>query len=99
MKTKTKLISAVFLGIAVCIFLPKVTFASDYTLSGKVTDSSETAIEGAAISVNDPNNDSATTDSSGNYSLSIPEGTYNIQVTPPAGSNYSPVLYADKGKV
>ncbi|HSW96630.1 MAG TPA: malectin domain-containing carbohydrate-binding protein [Candidatus Saccharimonadales bacterium] len=68
---------------------PKLAFADNFTLSGSVKDASGNAISGATVNVNDTNNDNTTTDSSGNYTLSIPQGTYNVQVTPPAGSNFS----------
>lgn len=72
---------------------PTLAHASTVTLSGSVKDSSGNAIGGATVSVNDTNNDSTTTDpTTGDYSLSIPSGTYNIQVTPPSGSNYSSAI-------
>src|SRR5581483_13369 len=55
-------------------------------------DSSGNAISGSTVTVNDANNDSTTTDSSGNYSLSVASGSYNVQVTPPSGSNFSSAI-------
>jgi len=58
-----------------------------------VKDSSGNSIGGATISVNDSNNDSTTTDpTTGNYSLSIPSGIYNVQVTPATGSSFSSAI-------
>ncbi len=70
----------------------KSALAVNYTLSGKVSDNSGTAIVGATVNVNDATSDSTTTDNSGNYSLSIPQGTYNVKVTPHAGSNFSSAI-------
>src|SRR5882724_2558447 len=71
-------------------FLPvKHVFADTFTLSGSVKNTSGNGISGTTVSVNDANSDSTTTDSSGNYSLSIPVGTYNVQVTPPSGSGFT----------
>jgi protocatechuate 3,4-dioxygenase beta subunit len=71
-------------------FLPvKHAFADTFTLSGSVKDTSGNGISGTIVSVNDANSDNTTTDSSGNYSLSIPAGTYNVQVTPPSGSGFT----------
>ncbi len=65
-----------------------------YTLSGKVTDVSLTGIEDATVSVKDSGTSTevgnATTDSSGNYSVSVASGTYDIEVTPPVGNTSTP---------
>jgi hypothetical protein len=84
----TLILAVLILGIS----LPHKAFADTYTLSGSVKDSSGNTISGATVTVNDTNNDSAATDTSGNYSLSIPNGTYNITVTPPAGNNFSSTI-------
>ena len=74
--------------------LPSPALAATYQLSGKVTDQSSNPIVGATVAVIDPSTGvpvaSTTTDSSGNYSLSVDGGTYNIQVTPPSGSGFGP---------
>ena len=84
-----------FLFISFLVIKPTVSsaFADTVTLSGSVKDSSGNAIGNATVTVNDPNNDSTTTDpTTGQYSFSIPSGTYNIQVTPPSGSGFTSVI-------
>jgi hypothetical protein len=89
---KNKLFLSLFLISLFLSFIPPhIALAASVTLSGTVTDSSGSAVTGATVAVNDANNDQTTTDGTGHYSLSIPSGTYNIQVAPPAGSNFSPV--------
>src|SRR5215469_15289630 len=92
MKFYFKIISFSFFSFLIIILFTKTAFADTFTLSGHIQDSSGTAISGATVSVNDANSDTTTTNGSGDYSLLIPNGTYNIQVTPPAGSNFGPVL-------
>ncbi|HSW97792.1 MAG TPA: malectin domain-containing carbohydrate-binding protein [Candidatus Saccharimonadales bacterium] len=86
MKAKLNLLSLLLFTVAFLLFLPKLAYADTFTLSGSVKDSSGTAISGATVTVNDTNNDQTTTDSSGNYTMSIPSGTYNVQVMPPSGN-------------
>lgn len=50
--------------------------SSEYTVSGEVTDADGSAIEGATVS--DGNGNSTTTNASGQYSLSLPNGTYTL---------------------
>jgi hypothetical protein len=92
MRLKFSLISILFTFVFFGFFTPKAAFADTLTLSGHIQNSSGNAISSATVSVNDTNNDNTTTDSSGNYSLAIPTGTYNIQVTPPSGSGFSSAL-------
>ena len=81
-----------FLGL----FSVKNASAATFQLSGKITTSSGDAVTGANIDVIDTtintNAANTTSDSSGNYSVNINGGTYNVQVTPPAGSNFSPTI-------
>src|SRR5580658_1497419 len=83
-------------ALVIILLLGKFTvhsaFADSFTLSGQVKDSSGNSITGATVTIND----STTTDGSGNYSLTIPQGTYNVQVTPPSGSNYTPSVAMDE---
>lgn len=77
--------------------LPQSSLASAYTLSGNVSDSTGADIAGATISITDSVTGAAagttTSDNTnGNYSLTVVEGTYDVQVTPPAGSSYSSVI-------
>jgi len=92
MRLKIYLTSTFFALLFFGFLFPKAAFADTFTLSGHVQDSSGNAISGSTVTVNDTNNDSTTTDSSGNYSLSISSGTYNVQVTPPSGSNFSSAI-------
>jgi len=92
MRIKIHFITLLFLSFFLILFFPKSALAANITLSGEVSDNSNNAIVGATVSVNDANNDSTITNSSGNYSLSIPQGTYNIQVTPPSGSGFTSAI-------
>src|SRR5258706_953573 len=89
MKLRINLLILLLITLIFGLFSARDALAANFTLSGSVKDNSSTAIVGATVSVNDTNSDHITTDNSGNYSLSIPQGTYNIQVTPPINSNYS----------
>jgi hypothetical protein len=91
-KYSFKIIIFIFFLIVIGLFSTRNAFAANYNLSGKISNNLGDAINGATVSVNDSNLDTVTTDSSGNYSLLIPEGVYNIQVTPPSGDNYSPAI-------
>ncbi|MBI5122304.1 carboxypeptidase regulatory-like domain-containing protein [Candidatus Roizmanbacteria bacterium] len=91
-KIKIILTSFLIIFLSFPFLLTKPAFADNFNLSGSVKDSSGNAITGAIISVNDTNNDSATTDSSGNYSLSIPQGIYDVQVMPPSGSGLTSAI-------
>ena len=76
----------------------KFAIASTFTLSGNVQDSSGNAISGATIDVYNPGTTtdvvpSITTDQSGNYSFSsVPQGTYDIKVTPSTGNFSSSIV-------
>jgi hypothetical protein len=62
-----------------------------FTLSGTYTDENGNPIVGARIYLSDsPNEDTpyATTDSSGNYSLSVPEGVYPVEVQYLTGNDW-----------
>lgn len=96
MRLKLSFLSLLFTTLLFGFFLPQTALADTSTLSGNVSDSSSADIDGANITVTDSSNNSAvgstTTDSSGNYSIIVPGGTYNVQVTPQAGSNFSPAI-------
>lgn len=57
------------------------------TLSGTVTDASGAGIAGATVVADGPETREATTDSSGNYSLEVKEGSYTVGVS---ASDYAP---------
>ena len=92
MRFIAKLVFSLLLLVPLVVPFVKPTYAATYTLSGKVADSSNNAIQGANVFVlnSDTNNviTSATTDSSGNYSLSVEQGTYKIEVVPPESSGF-----------
>lgn len=83
-------ITSLVLSLLLGFFFPRSAFAASYTLSGHIQNSTGTAIDGATVDVKDASTNtvvtSTTTNSTGDYSVSIDTGTYNIQVTPPSGS-------------
>ncbi|HSW96881.1 MAG TPA: carboxypeptidase regulatory-like domain-containing protein [Candidatus Saccharimonadales bacterium] len=89
MRLKIYFVVFFLLAFSSSFLFPKIALADTFTLSGSVKDSSGTPISGATVSVNDASTDSTITDNSGNYSLAIPQGTYNIHIDPPSGSNFS----------
>src|SRR5581483_2280004 len=91
MRHPARLVVLLFALLAPLALAPQILQAANFTLSGRVTDQSSNAVVGATVAALDGSNAtiaSATTDSSGNYSMSLPGGTYTIQVTPPAGSSF-----------
>lgn len=96
MRIKSYIILLLFLTLLFEAIFTKTVFADTFTISGHVEDSSGNAVSGATISVNDANSDNTITDNSGNYSLSVPSGTYNVQVTPPPGSDFSPAISTNR---
>ncbi len=95
-KTFVKLISLFFLTLLLGFPLARPVLASTFQLSGKITDSSGASMVGATVDVVDTSSNlsvaNVTSDSSGNYSVNIGEGTYDIKVTPPPGTNFSPAI-------
>ncbi len=95
MISKIKLFFGILLFFILSFFVIKPVSAAAFTLSGNVQDSTSAVISGATVDVKDTSNNeigNTTTDANGNYSISnINSGTYNISLTPPFGSNYSPV--------
>ncbi|RMF02467.1 MAG: carboxypeptidase regulatory-like domain-containing protein, partial [Chloroflexi bacterium] len=93
MKAHTKFFSTLSLAVVMTVLLYQVALAATYQLTGQVTDQSGTAIVGATVAVINPATSatvaSATTDSTGNYALSVDAGTYDIKVTPPASSGFA----------
>jgi hypothetical protein len=87
-------LSSILLSIFVFSFLfSQSAFADSFSISGKVSNSSGADISNASISITDSisgaNAGTTITDSSGNYSVVVLEGIYNVQVIPPAGSGFS----------
>ncbi len=97
MKLKLKLnviniISLIVLTLLFGLFSAKNAFAANFQLSGKVTDAANNPIANTAITVTDPNSQATigttTTDTNGNYALSVPQGTYTVTATPPTSSGF-----------
>ncbi|HMR68492.1 MAG TPA: carboxypeptidase-like regulatory domain-containing protein, partial [Anaerolineae bacterium] len=66
--------------------------AAVFQLSGRVTNQAGSPIAGATVAVINPATSatvaSDTTDTNGNYAMTVDEGTYTVKVTPPAGSRF-----------
>jgi len=66
--------------------------AAAFQLSGQVTDASLNPIANVDVVVENASNNlpvaSGTTDTGGNFALSVPAGSYNVVLTPPAGSGF-----------
>ena len=96
MKLKIKLISFFLITFLLGIFSPRIAFADTFTLSGNISVASGADIVSASIDVKDINTNasvgSTITDGLGNYTLVLNGGTYDVQVTPPAGSNFSSAI-------
>jgi hypothetical protein len=91
-------LSLFLLLFAVSTIFANTAFADTFMLSGTVQNSSGSAVGGSTVTATDTTNGtvigSVLTDSNlGNYNFPlIPGGIYNIQVTPPSGSNLSAVV-------
>jgi hypothetical protein len=96
----SKVIIVLLLTFLIGFVSVQSVLAASYNLSGKISNSSGDAISGAGISVVDPNTNTtlatSTSDSSGNYNISIDSGTYNIHIAPPSGSNFSSAVASNK---
>lgn len=75
-------------------------FADSFDLSGTVTTSTGSTVSGATVAVNNVGTTTSvantTTDSSGNYTVIVPAGIYDIQITPPSGSGFAPIIAPSK---
>lgn len=75
----------------------KVALAVDSQISGVISDSSSSPISNASIDVIDTTTNqiivSTSSDNSGNYSVLVANGTYNIVVSPPGSTSYGPAVY------
>src|SRR6266567_4690705 len=87
-------LSVLFLTFFFGLFSVQSAFASTFTLSGNVNGSGS-PIPDTTIIVTDSNTSanagSTTTDSNGNYSLVVMDGTYNVTATPPSSSGFQSV--------
>ena len=84
-----------FWAISLLLFVRFVA-AQNFQLSGKVTQQDGALFVGATVEVINPANAmivaTTVTDMTGSYLLSVPGGTYNVKVTPPAGSGFQPAI-------
>ena len=91
-RSRLVVILTVVLSIAFLAGPTQRLLAAGATLSGRVSDQASVGVSGATVGVYQPSSStlvaSTVTDSSGNYSVSIEEGTYDIKVTPPSGSGF-----------
>lgn len=90
-----KLFLPIFILFLVPLFSKSTAFAAIYTISGTVKTVSGTAVANASVHFYYPGTTSdkgtpTVTDSTGSYHQSLGEGTYDIQVTAPANTGYSP---------
>src|SRR5260221_470896 len=96
---KVKILSILFLTVFIGLFSAKSVFASTFTLSGNVSGSGS-PLPDTTITVTDSNTSanagSTTTDSSGNYSLVVMDGTYNVTATPPTSSGFQSVTQSNQ---
>ena len=88
-------LSTLLFALLIALFSHTTTFASPFQLSGRITNQSGTPIADATIDVIDPSTNTvvATTNSNtnGNYTLTVDEGIYNIQVIPLPNSGFNQV--------
>ena len=74
----------------------KSAFADTVTLQGTVKTSIGGNVSGATVDIDNVGTttivESGITDGSGDYSISVPSGTYDIYVIPPSGSSYSTIV-------
>jgi protocatechuate 3,4-dioxygenase beta subunit len=91
-----KRVSFSFMFLLLGLFVVNPSYAATFRLSGTVKDIIGNPIGGVVVNVKDvtTNTDvgNNTTTSDGNYTLDINQGTYNIQITPPTGSNLSSLV-------
>ena len=75
-----------------CIFLiSTTTFAQeDVTLEGDVTDVDGNIIEGVSVNIFNDQGQSgfSFTDAEGNFSITLPPGTYTLDAAPPANTTF-----------
>ena len=70
------------------IFVQVASAQTVVTLSGRVTDNLNGSVVGATVDVLGTTA-SGLTNTSGNYALQVPPGTYDVRTTPPSGSAFS----------
>jgi hypothetical protein len=92
MNTRVKLLGVLSLALSIALLVQITAAAATFQLSGSVKDYVGNPIAGTAVDVIDQITSatvvSTTTDSNGSYAVLLPEGTYDIEVTPPASSGF-----------
>jgi len=94
MKRSIRIIGLFFLFLFFGSFATKFAYADNATITGSVKNSSNIAVSDATVDIYNTGTTNdvvspVTTDQSGNYIFSsVPQGTYDIEVTPPLGSNF-----------
>ncbi len=92
--TRTTMLSLALVALvaALSVLSVRPATAATFQLSGKVSNQSGTGLSGALVEVVNPSTAatvaSGTTDAGGQYTVSVEEGTYDVRVTPPAGSGF-----------
>jgi len=83
---KFKILTSLLLTVIFfSLFSAKSVFAETFTLTGNVIDNTNTALDGVTVDILNPGTtnvvETTTTDSNGDYSISVEEGTYDVRVT------------------
>jgi len=91
-KTYARTVAVIVVAMIVSSLWTGVVGAATVTISGSVTNPSGFGIVSVTVAALDPVSGntvaSATTDASGDYTVSVASGTYTLTATPPAGDNY-----------
>jgi hypothetical protein len=94
MRLDIRIISFFFITLFLELFSVRTALASTHILSGTITQSSNIGVGSTTVNVSDANTNAnvvtTISDNSGNYSLVVVDGTYNVQIIPPSGSNLAP---------
>ncbi len=96
MKNVFKTFASLIAALAFSLVSISFVAAANFPLSGRVTNQSGGPLPGSTVEVINPSNSmtvaSATTDSTGYYTVSVLGGTYNVKVTPPTGSGFGAAI-------
>jgi protocatechuate 3,4-dioxygenase beta subunit len=100
MRLRINLIFTFFLFLLFGLLSIKPAFADTFQLSGKVTQGSGQPIENTTITVTSSSTGTlagtTTTDTNGDYSLIVSDGTYDITATPPSSSGFQSATQANQ---
>ena len=98
-RARWTLVAVIAMVASLTAFAPQASAATTVTLSGVVQDGSGNPIAGAAVGIYTVGTTTeiaaATTDASGDYSLPVAPASYDVVVTPPAGSGYHSATFGD----